>query len=202
MCLFEFYYFGKYLTTSVTIYGEFAKLTKNKTGTKIDMFYHGTSEALIFSDDKNICYRARSDGLTINSPCSTSSSKAVALNFSNDNQGLVVSFKVQGMSKCASVAWLSDYSNEEEYLFIDATLIIMDIDDCTTMTHYKPIFDAITVIDGSIGKEPYDQIKDNTAYELASILIEHQLSAELSQYKAFDTLHSYGKKVIERFCSE
>eukprot|EP01084_Bolivina_argentea_P105456 188843_1 len=117
----NFCYWGKYLKQAVHQFGT------TISGGEIEEFYHGIGEQLLFPQ-----YIGEVDGVRIFCPLSTSSSFEVALNFANHNKGLVVKFgddhRRYFTPKYFSCAWLSDYSNEAEYLFIQ-NLNLLKIND-------------------------------------------------------------------------
>eukprot|EP01084_Bolivina_argentea_P301536 520241_1 len=78
----NYYHLGKYLKMSVHLHG-----TTVANG-KISTFYHGIGEQLLFSD----LFGNDGCGVAIYCPLSTSSVLAVAINFTNNNNGLVVQF--------------------------------------------------------------------------------------------------------------
>eukprot|EP01084_Bolivina_argentea_P040063 74032_1 len=101
----EFYHLGKYLKMSVKEFG-----TPIHKGT-VKSFYHGIGEKLVLPSCIGV------DGVLIYCPLSTSSSLHVAINFTNENAGLVVEFGTcfdAYSAKCFSVSWLSDYASEQE----------------------------------------------------------------------------------------
>eukprot|EP01084_Bolivina_argentea_P132471 233775_1 len=98
----NFYYLAKYLKICVHKWGMQINEGKNK------LFYHGISEQLSFP----ACIR----NLSIYCPLSTTTSQSVAINFAN-NVGLLVQFTGK-FSKYFSCAWLSDFQNEKEFLFL------------------------------------------------------------------------------------
>eukprot|EP01084_Bolivina_argentea_P142513 250367_1 len=99
----NFYYMGKFVKMSVHQFG-----TKIKNGT-IKTFYHGIGEKLLFPQIIGTDGR----GISIYCPLSTSSSFAVAANFTNRNNGLIIEFCSNNSdAKYFSVAWISDYGNE------------------------------------------------------------------------------------------
>ena len=84
----------------------------------VETFYHGIGEKLLFPNVINErCYK---QAVTIHSPLSTSTSFLVAQNFTNNGQGLVVTFtgKAKSVANYFPVAWISDYPNEKECFFI------------------------------------------------------------------------------------
>eukprot|EP01084_Bolivina_argentea_P046537 85711_1 len=110
----NFYFMGKYLKQAVNEFG-----TKISAGT-VKTFYHGITEKLLFPKCIGFCSNIN-HAIYINAPLSTSCSFAVAVNFCNNNNGLAIEFnapKNKSTVKYFPCAWLSDYANESEYLFI------------------------------------------------------------------------------------
>eukprot|EP01084_Bolivina_argentea_P272997 464946_1 len=113
----HFYYLGKFLKSSVHNFG--GKIDENI------ILFHGINEILTFPQ----LIGQKANGVIIKSPLSTSSELSVALNFTSQNKGLILKFGYNSESqsllhalepaKYFSTAWLSDYSNEKEHLFIE-----------------------------------------------------------------------------------
>eukprot|EP01084_Bolivina_argentea_P111071 198283_1 len=108
----NFYFLGKFLKISVKEFGSVHKDVKQ--------FYHGVTEQLSFSHV--FLQQTEGHGILIHCPLSTSASFPVAANFTNDTGGIVFHFGIKRQHeyfpKSFSVSWLSDFSNEKEYLFI------------------------------------------------------------------------------------
>eukprot|EP01084_Bolivina_argentea_P175367 303698_1 len=146
----NFYHFGKYLKIAVQIFGVCLKESK------VNTFYHGIGEQVTFP--------AYNHNIVVNCPLSTSLSWEVALNFTNNQTGLVIEFASPcGGSQATyfSVSWLSDFSNEHECLFLQnfdmewkhwkvnpdlKQLRIVNITDVKLGYEYKHILNALTVI--------------------------------------------------------
>eukprot|EP01084_Bolivina_argentea_P268216 455504_1 len=127
----------------------------------IKKYYHGMQEKL------NIRYTfSMSPGIPVHCPLSTTSSFAVAASFTGDSNGMVIEFtgmkigikSMDGMQWCRSFscAWLSDYPNEKEYLFIQQTwkpgehLYINDVHLMSNSFTYRHVMDALLVIHYSL----------------------------------------------------
>eukprot|EP01084_Bolivina_argentea_P272592 464163_1 len=140
----QFYHLGKHLTSCMQFGPD------PRTG-KIDGFYHGMS-ALVFPQVIGDSFLLDRDdqrrGLEINCPLSTSSSFAVAVNFADINDGLVIELRRMHFSHSTyySVEWLSDYPNEHEYLFIRTRLEIVNISEFRTGFEYYSILKALQFI--------------------------------------------------------
>eukprot|EP01084_Bolivina_argentea_P049301 90688_1 len=107
----SFYHLGRCLQIAVHTFGQ------NIRDANVQKFYHGIGEQLLFPQYVGLYC----DGISINCPLSTSSSLVVAMNFTNNNNGLIIEFTdidYPNTTKCFGVSWLSNYGNESEYLFI------------------------------------------------------------------------------------
>eukprot|EP01084_Bolivina_argentea_P159500 277785_1 len=173
-------------------------------------FYHGISQKLAFSK-----YLGH---LKIYCPLSTSLSFPVAVNFSNNNAGLVVNLTAgekNGSSswgyeaKCFSVSWLSNYANEQEHLFIQNThvLLIYDVVDSHFGYGYRIILQALRNIGHlMVNKDAWTQ-KYNSPFEhdknvpfaLMNRIISDQASTKIHGYAAFETLDEYGKVMCDTY---
>eukprot|EP01084_Bolivina_argentea_P146171 256029_1 len=193
----SYYYLGKYLKEST-----------HKFGTSIykgypKIFYHGIGELLTFPryiDDICICC-----------PLSTSTKFEVATNFTNQNNGLIVQFgDFYGYSssspKYFALAWLSDYGNENEHLFIQNSpnykLSIDNIVNASTGCEHKILITALRIIDCAFGASKYGNISvSNQLDALITQIIENQLSNELdSVYESSKYLTDYAKNMINIYC--
>eukprot|EP01084_Bolivina_argentea_P016464 30818_1 len=136
---FQFYYLGKLLKELILKFG-----TEVRKG-KIETFYHGTSKKLIFAEIVGDLGK----GVRIHCPLSTSTSVEVAMNFTDHNKGLVIEFGGSRDTKYFSCAWLSDFQNESECLFLQNKheLQIKNIIDCTLNIEYSRILNALKTID-------------------------------------------------------
>ena len=96
----EYYHLGKYLKEAVHRYG---KLVHRKC---VEKFYHGISKQLMFPRYEN--------GIDIKGPLSTSTFIQVAYNFTNRDEGLIVTFlgrPIGIQNRYFPCSWLSDYPN-------------------------------------------------------------------------------------------
>eukprot|EP01084_Bolivina_argentea_P048172 88767_1 len=190
----EFYWFGKYLKIAVHKFG-----TIIATGS-INKFYHGITKPLLFPT-----YIAPINAF--HCPLSTTSSIEVATNFALLNQGLVVQFE-GGCNKYFSTAWLSDYGNEKEHLFVQNSndLNMTNIIDTRNGIHYEPIFNILKMIyemiwptGGDGDREFSEQITDLTVITLVKCIISHQLSYKMPKFQSFESLQEYGRKMLNIF---
>eukprot|EP01084_Bolivina_argentea_P110078 196614_1 len=120
----EFYHLAKFLKISVMSFGT------QIMDDKIKKFYHGIQEKVLLPNYIN--------SVTVSSPLSTSSQMEVAINFANANKGIVIAFThvtkhwtVGESPRSFSCAWLSNYANEKEHLFLQQRkpLLIVNILD-------------------------------------------------------------------------
>eukprot|EP01083_Nonionella_stella_P111934 328682_1 len=136
---FEFYHFGMYLKSAVHEHG-----TRIMDG-HIDKFYRGLDKSLVFSET----------AIQINGPFSTTSRRDVAVNFANG--GMVIEMCDQlGFNKYFSVGWLSAYSFESEYLFMDNEypLTVSNITSAVTGSQYTFVLTALSLCKKLITHQP------------------------------------------------
>eukprot|EP01083_Nonionella_stella_P200576 734388_1 len=194
----NFYHLGKLLQESVLKYGTTIKNCRVKT------FYHGVRESLV--PPGIVGHLGK--GIQIFSPLSTSSSMAVATNFTNNNDGLIMQFGGNmSRAKCFEVAWLSDYSNEKEYLFLqnEEELQVNNVIQCDNNSDYRRILSALKTMDEILSVDYYynDDVIISRYAMLPWIikLIDHQLSEVIPTWKAAeplgkDGLTEYGKELV------
>ena len=202
----RFYYFGEYLKISCKRFG-----TTIKDG-KIKKFYHGIGEKLSFP---RISGDGWSDGITIYCPLSTSSSFFVASNFTNNLNGLVIEFcaadACSDYVKYFAVNWLSDFGNEQEYIFLqmgsDERLKISNIIDTQYDYEYKQILIALNKIrkiftnnGGPLKYYKRDKNINDNLLQLMHQIISHQLSLKLSKHhQPFVGLDGYAANLINTY---
>eukprot|EP01084_Bolivina_argentea_P212440 361121_1 len=181
----NFYWLARYLKMAVHQHG-----TKTKD-CKVQQFYHGIGEELIFPNYVNkVC---------INGPLSTSSEITVAMNFATPANGLVVQFGASiGFNKTFSCFWLSDYTLEKEYLFIQnyyqCPLKIENIYNSKSGHEYKVVLEALEIIDKIVRYQNMPVIDDLMAAVLSDI-IDEQLSISTLPW----TDSGYGRKIIKTY---
>eukprot|EP01084_Bolivina_argentea_P303272 523565_1 len=184
----NFYWMGRNLKMCVHLFGTNQKST----------FYHGIGKKLLFP--KFLGYNASNflghPSIDIYCPLSTSSSLAVATNFTNDNNGIIVHFENRTGGKYFSLSWLSDFPGEHEYLFIQGTgsLLIGNIIDVCNGFEYNLMLSALHKLHMiTCGLCP------NMKYSV-SVLIEaiiaNQISKVVSCYQSFKSLTEYAEKMI------
>eukprot|EP01084_Bolivina_argentea_P033614 62159_1 len=161
----------------------------------IKKFYHGIGQKLSFPSYIN----QKHGGIIIKSPLSTTSSFCVAVNFTNHNNGLVIEFrdsKSELSPKYFSTAWLSDYPNEKEHLFIQNNkfelLSIHNIVDATNGYQYGSYLDALQNVE-YITTSNYSWHSDINQYVSVKI-IKYQLSK-----KHDAAITAYGSGLIDTY---
>ena len=96
-------------------------------------------------------------GVSIFCPLSTTTSFAVAVNFTESNKGLVMTFSGnRSQAKCFDVSWLSDYPSEHEYLFLQnhepvQIVNIKDIDQ--NGTEFKLMLNSFKAFDAMMSEQ-------------------------------------------------
>eukprot|EP01084_Bolivina_argentea_P254795 428421_1 len=136
----SFYFLGKYLKMCVHVYG---------TGiTEDEKYYHGINKKLVFPTYFNNLHKF-SKGIIIKCPLSTTMVYEVATRFAQD--GLIIQFGCSNSdTQCQyySTAWLSDYPDEKEYLFVQnkQPLRINDIIDSNIPCSYATILNTLEFI--------------------------------------------------------
>eukprot|EP01084_Bolivina_argentea_P117286 208310_1 len=185
----NFYHMGKHTKTAVQKFGTAIKDTQKR----VKNFYHGIDKELVFPQ----IVGAKGCGISVYCPLSTSSSKTVAINFTN-NKGQVV--QIGGELSCAkyfSVKWLSDYPNEQEYLFVQnnvltSKLAINNIFDCQFGYEYGSVLVALNTIH-HIMKYEYWDLEDPlpklsvSMQSLISKIVKNQLSSSKSKFNDYAT---------------
>eukprot|EP01084_Bolivina_argentea_P159074 277066_1 len=149
-------------------------------------------------------------------PLSTSSSFDVAMNFTN-SYGLLVEFcranVASGEVKQFPCWWLSDFSHENEHLFIqnESPLQIDNIWDAKFAYEYQPILIVLRIIDSILNGIPAidsSQHRDVLArrifeHQLFSCIKKktkkHQLSQSSQKYKPLKTLDKYAENILNTY---
>eukprot|EP01084_Bolivina_argentea_P251824 422512_1 len=198
----NYYWLGMYLTDAVHKFGD---IVSREYGP----FYHGIGEELflpqLFGRGGNYL------GVKIYCPLSTSSVIEVALNFTNNNNGLVIQFDAidNGFhwqyTRCFSVNWLSDYGNEQEILFIQNfdEIQIDNVLCAKTGTEYKLILNALKIMQNAFSyQENWSGWWSDKKFhqDLVSTLIKNRLSYFMKEYEPFKSLDSYAKSIMDVFC--
>eukprot|EP01084_Bolivina_argentea_P249309 417289_1 len=187
-----FYHFGKSL--KIAIHGSGNKMRQfGCCKHQKHSFYHGISQKMIFPS-----YGIESDeinGIFIHGPLSTSSSFAVAVSFATSN-GLVLEFadnETHNLSpEALSLAWLSDYANEKEHLFMQNLVHfrIESIIEISNGKNYKLILDALRQITG------YNHRKATLFSPTIDMLVSNQLAIATSQkYGKQRSLPEYAQNI-------
>eukprot|EP01083_Nonionella_stella_P058931 154255_1 len=194
----NFYHLAKLLKDTVNTFGT----TIREGG--VSKFYRGVSNKVNFPHIFDVNGGL---GVHIYSPLSTSSSIAVAINFTDQNSGLIAEFGgdnlPQSLSKYFDCKWISDYPGEFECLFIqnENALNINNITFTRSGMQFSPIIEGLTIIDNLVGL--YGRVSHDIAQEMASLIIgiiDHRLSLSLPQYRSpFSELISYAETMIHTF---
>eukprot|EP01084_Bolivina_argentea_P181735 313829_1 len=170
----QFWYLGRYLRQSIQLFGIWSPTA----------LYHGTSKQLVIPIDfLNRIYI----------PWSTSSSVAVAIHFAGEN-GIITEISGPTASNpCCSCAWLSDFPNEQEMLFVQngVGLHFTNIIDCRSGHEYWMILKAIDIVSGRW----YSKSRINVSLQTLTL---HLILNELGRTK-FESLTPYAKKLFHQF---
>eukprot|EP01083_Nonionella_stella_P022088 61076_1 len=136
----NFYQIGVYLKQAVRSFG-----TTIRDG-DISIFYHGISEALSFP--------AYVNNVRVYGPLSSTCSIVAATNFTSVNRGIIIEFgdtkHIESTSpKYFSCSWLSDFTAESEYLFLQnrASVQIHNIIDTKLGYEYKKLLNVLKDIE-------------------------------------------------------
>eukprot|EP01084_Bolivina_argentea_P293720 505228_1 len=191
----EFFHLARFLKVGIN---EWAGTSIS--GGKVKQFYHGITEKLLFPDVTG----QFATGVSFYCPVSTTSSLSVAMNFSNQGQGLIIEFghgwKLNS-AKYADVSWLSDYAAESERLFIapQTPIQINNIFEPCTGYEFKSILKALAIADYIIhGSLLTEDISEEMQLLIVAIFA-HQMSHSNSDYKPFSSLHPYAVRLIDLF---
>eukprot|EP01084_Bolivina_argentea_P091441 164611_1 len=179
----HFYNLGENIKICVQNFG-----TCIKNGV-VQSFYHGI--------DKHLLFPKYIGGIVIHSPLSTSSSLAVASNFTNNNSGLIVQFSGD-LCNYFSVSWLSDFTNESEYLFIQNKhgLLIKNIIEVGNGTEYGSIINALETLDRIMSCQYNQDVEENTK-QFILFIIRHKLL--LYDKDKYLVLNEYSKQIIDTY---
>eukprot|EP01083_Nonionella_stella_P226926 805435_1 len=197
----EFYWLGKFLTDTVQSYG--MSIAEGHIGN----FYHGINRSLSMPSFIN----QENNYVHIYGPLSTSSVYSVAAATFAGYDGIVVQFSAmkivrQGIRpKIISPPyfdchWLSKYSSEKEYLFLQSRTILR-IENIYGVKHgyeYKIILNALRIIGKFIFEGEHDIDFASVLNELIELIIANRLSCNDNSQ-----LTEYGKKICDDyFCNK
>eukprot|EP01084_Bolivina_argentea_P304994 526826_1 len=131
----NFYHLSKYLNEAVHVFGKCMFNDKNN----IHSFFHGISENHMFDSMSAFIY----------GPFSTTASFEVSVNFTNHNNGIVLELNPFKILRYFDCSWVSDFSNEREFLFISMNTPIrfINIINANLQIEYFIYTNAITIID-------------------------------------------------------
>eukprot|EP01084_Bolivina_argentea_P069578 126583_1 len=191
----NFYHLGKLVKACVLESG--CKITDSH----VTSFYHGISEALLFPE----IIGEAGVGIKIYCPFSTSSKMEVALNFASvNNNGMIIEFRNEASNaRCFSTAWLSDYPQESEYLFIqnEYELRIHNIIDTMDGATFGPIIKVLHVIDELVSENYLEEFVCGYTKSLIIKTVHYQLSKHhfsSQQYTPWK-IHPYAKALIDAY---
>eukprot|EP01084_Bolivina_argentea_P288364 494917_1 len=187
----EFYWLGMYLKMCSHFFGQ---MMRDDSGSTL---YHGMNEKMLFP---RFVLGDGGVGIEIYGPLSTSSSFEVALNFTNESDGMVIQFGDQTYAKYFSCSWLSDFGNEKEFLFIQDSGIfsMVDIIDAKIGVEYSIILYALDVISAIFNhtkSKLTDDIPDTIQYLIQSIIHNEISYKQPSKY----CLSEYAKTICHQF---
>eukprot|EP01084_Bolivina_argentea_P064126 116988_1 len=214
----NFYHFGRTLKIAVKRFGG----SMHKCN--VSALYHGINDKLILPRYVGSQLGGQY-GIFILCPLSTTSAYEVAVNFANSDKGLIIEF---GDSKYGSdatyfdVSWLSDYTNEREYLFLQNSgpaerLEINNIFEPEYGYEYVLILNALKIIENiTSDTRSYDQSENTINYKrnnrrfqselhnpdtsnidsLVEAMFSDQLSS-ISSYSRFNSLSDYGRQMMK-----
>eukprot|EP01084_Bolivina_argentea_P105713 189308_1 len=175
----SFHHLGFALKTAVHEFGN------DIQNTNLKQFYHGIGKMLVLP--------SYISNVRIYCPLSTSSSFEVAMNFTNNNEGMIINFGAgrTGIVKYFATSWLSDYSNENECLFIQNqwwSLQINNIIHVKSGTEFRIILKALNILDRlTTGNAIYDQ----SYWQLIGRIINNNM----------DGCHQYAQALISTYCN-
>eukprot|EP01083_Nonionella_stella_P179595 638040_1 len=189
----NYWHLGKTLKETVLGYG-----TRLKDG-NINGFHHGVTQKLV--PTQLVGHLGK--GVSIFCPLSTSSSLAVAMQFSQTNEGIVMTFGGKSRAKYFSVNWLSDYANEHEHLFLQnkEELEIQNIIECATNFEYHHILNGFKAIDFLFAESHY--FESITAERMSLIMCVINLQLSTANNDTIESLNSeYARKLIKVYFDE
>eukprot|EP01083_Nonionella_stella_P243126 847483_1 len=206
----HFYHLGKLLKESVQEYGKISCYPPQHSFLSTNPpFYHGIDQSMF---EPSICGFDTSRSINIHCPLSTSSSLAVAMRFSNAGSGLIISFKFDSPIRMAgneshhfSTAWLSDYPNELEHLFIQNNnpfqrCCIDNIVDVNTGRSYNRILEAIKMFHLIIRKKSmYTSYVHHDIRQSILIAIRGIISQQLKLKIGLPGMDTRGERLITMF---
>eukprot|EP01084_Bolivina_argentea_P051182 94152_1 len=188
----NFYYIAKNLKISVHQFG--TRTLESDT----NVFYRGMLQYLVFPRYIN--------GVILKCPTSTTTSFPVAVNFTNNNQGLVVEFSgSHSFNKYLSLSWCSDFANEDEHLFVQNIypLDVTNIIEPMFGYEHRSILDALRILDRAVNRVVCNKQTDLWCSEhiLLQAIISNQLSQFFTEYRQFKSLSEYGRHIISTYCN-
>eukprot|EP01083_Nonionella_stella_P035741 97483_1 len=204
----NFYHLGRFLKISVHQFGVNID-SKQYDGVRIGSFYHGVSEQMYLP---KYVYTP-SSSIYVYGPLSTTTSFPVAVQFAG-GKGFVVDLFADNTPskklKCFSTAWLSDYPNEKEHLFLqnDRGFEIVNITNLTDSIDHKSIFTALKIVIYAISYDQFGEDFEDLIKEINSsmmkaiwVILAHQMTKAPSntngKYKALPSMKEYGDNILD-----
>eukprot|EP01084_Bolivina_argentea_P114578 203947_1 len=129
----NFYWLSRNIHEAVNVFSTSAWRGNIRT------LYHGIQRNMIF--DSVFC--------RMHQPLSTTSIYEVAINFSYP-KGIIIQLQPDALSRYFECAWLSDFANEHEFLFVgcgNTPLLFSNITNVTTGLDYRIFIKSIGIID-------------------------------------------------------
>eukprot|EP01084_Bolivina_argentea_P251884 422647_1 len=197
----NFYWMGKYMQSVV--------YESSSNSMIIPSFYHGVGDELIVA----LSGQRHFYGIYVFCPLSTTPVLEVALNFTNNNKGMIIEFSDteredfnnDWSKKCLSCSWISDFGNEREYLFVQSqsyVFTVKNIMHAKTGMNYSSIMQALTMIDQlmmrpAIAKRMSQELSQGMKL-LMTELIKCQLSQTMIEFEQKTSIiDKYSKKLCK-----
>eukprot|EP01084_Bolivina_argentea_P090502 163069_1 len=182
----SFYHLATNLKISIHQFG------KPTVDSYVKIFFHGISEQVKFPYYGNV---------SIFNPLSTTSSFSVATSFTNNNNGMIVEFTDnKGYSTSFSVSWLSDYPNENEYIFIQNGygLWMRNIFIVKFGYQFNTIIKSVNIIQAIISNQEFDKDVDSMIKDLVIDIMQNNEQTTIYRKYAAGMIKSYfeGRKGI------
>eukprot|EP01084_Bolivina_argentea_P304993 526824_1 len=137
----KFYHLAKFLNEVIHVYSPKA------IDTNYYKVYHGINKKMKFNSMRNRIF----------CPLSTTKSYEIAINFAGHN-GFVLELLCDRFSKYFDCAWVSDFPNEKEILFINTmpgVFQFINIIDTTEAIQYDKYIKALSIFDAAMHAKPF-----------------------------------------------
>lgn len=204
----KYYFLSKFLRESIQCFGingngEYDPVSDSMINKEQRTLFCGMSCLMLMP-----CFNLR-----FSSPNSTSTVLNVAMNFTGDNQGIIIRInnKMYGAGareRFFNVCWISKFSEESERVFVGGRypLKIQSITNCLTKQNYKKYYHAFywfdAILNGSLhGKDEVDfKVRDHWIINMLikCILCETGSFSEREE-KEFDEMPNYIKQTFQNF---